>query len=105
MSVVGLVPPVPIDGQLYIDGAFSANLPVFPAQALGAETIFAFDVSRHADWTSTRIRDHMSGFEIIIIMIWQFIAGLFGMTAEEKSMCHWSATYLIRLCTPRTRMS
>ncbi|KAF5698763.1 lysophospholipase NTE1 [Fusarium mundagurra] len=47
MGVPGVFPPFAMQGRgdLLVDGCFSANVPVFPALALGAEVVFAFDVS------------------------------------------------------------
>ena len=45
MSVAGLVPPYCMGGDMLIDGCYISNMPVSPAKALGAKTVFAIDVS------------------------------------------------------------
>lgn len=44
-AIPGFFPPVQINGQLYIDGAVTANLDLDTAVALGARRIVAIDVS------------------------------------------------------------
>lgn len=44
-AIPGFFPPVQIDGQLYVDGAVTANLDLETAVALGARRIVAIDVS------------------------------------------------------------
>ncbi|KAM0296174.1 hypothetical protein ACHAPM_010430 [Fusarium culmorum] len=50
MSIPPIFPPFAVEGEgdILVDGCFSANVPVFPALSLGAEIVLAFDVSNTA---------------------------------------------------------
>ncbi|RFN49168.1 lysophospholipase nte1 [Fusarium flagelliforme] len=47
MSIPPIFPPFAVEGEgdILVDGCFSANVPVFPALSMGAEIVLAFDVS------------------------------------------------------------
>ena len=45
-AVPGLLPPVPIDGHVLIDGGWVAQVPVIPALHAGADLVIAVDVSK-----------------------------------------------------------
>jgi NTE family protein len=45
MSIAGIFPPEELDGLKLIDGGAAANLPVGIAQALGADTVIAVDIT------------------------------------------------------------
>ncbi len=51
-AVPGLLPPVPVDGRLLIDGGWMAKVPVIPALKLGADMVIAVDVSKEIEDTS-----------------------------------------------------
>jgi NTE family protein len=42
-AIPGVLPPVAIDGRLYVDGLASANLPAIPALHMGAGSIVVLD--------------------------------------------------------------
>jgi NTE family protein len=47
-SMPGILPPVRIDDDLYIDGGVANNVPIAPAVAMGATTVYVFDsTARH----------------------------------------------------------
>ena len=48
-AVPGLLPPVPIDGRLLIDGGWISKIPVIPALRLGADMVIAVDVSKEIE--------------------------------------------------------
>lgn len=59
-AIPGVVPPITIDGDTYVDGGVVANLPVLRAAELGAQRILCLDVSvagtaRHAPDTALGI--------------------------------------------------
>ncbi|WP_215402545.1 patatin-like phospholipase family protein [Vibrio gigantis] len=45
MSIPGLLPPYEINGQRYVDGGVTNNMPVLAARTMGADVIIAIDVS------------------------------------------------------------
>jgi NTE family protein len=45
MSVPGFFAPVPLDGQLLVDGGMSNNLPVSVVREMGADIVIAVDIS------------------------------------------------------------
>ena len=47
-AMPGIFPPVPIDGRNYIDGGVANNVPVAPAVAMGATTLYVMDATSHA---------------------------------------------------------
>ena len=51
-AVPGLLPPVPIDGRLLIDGGWINKIPVIPALRLGADVVIGVDVSKEIEDTS-----------------------------------------------------
>jgi NTE family protein len=51
-AVPGLLPPVPIDGRLLIDGGWINKVPVLPALRLGADLVIAVDVSKEIEDTA-----------------------------------------------------
>src|SRR5207249_3019350 len=51
-AVPGLLPPVPLDGRLLIDGGWMSKVPVIPALRLGADLVIAVDVSKEIEDTS-----------------------------------------------------
>lgn len=44
-AVPGLLPPVTIDGQIYVDGGVSANVPIRQALAFGAQSVISLDAT------------------------------------------------------------
>jgi NTE family protein len=51
-AVPGLLPPVPINGRLLIDGGWMCKVPVLPAFRLGASVVVGVDVSKELEDTS-----------------------------------------------------
>src|SRR6266478_7895051 len=51
-AVPGLLPPVPLDGRLLIDGGWMCKVPVLPALRLGASIVLGVDVSKEIEDTS-----------------------------------------------------
>jgi len=51
-AVPGLLPPVPINGRLLIDGGWMCKVPVLPALKLGASVVIGVDVSKEIEDTS-----------------------------------------------------
>lgn len=47
-AMPGIFPPVPIDGRNYVDGGVANNVPIAPAIAMGANTIYVLDATSHA---------------------------------------------------------
>lgn len=47
MTIPGFFPPMEINGQMLVDGAVTANLPIAFARQLGAEFIIAVDIHPH----------------------------------------------------------
>ena len=46
-AMPGIFPPVPIMGRNYIDGGVSNNVPIAPAVAMGAQTVYVMDSTSH----------------------------------------------------------
>lgn len=46
-AMPGVYPPVEIDGHVYVDGGVSNNVPIAPAIALGAKTVYVMDSTSH----------------------------------------------------------
>lgn len=46
-AMPGIFPPVEVDGRLYIDGGVANNVPIAPAAALGATTIYVMNSTSH----------------------------------------------------------
>ena len=67
-AIPGFFPPVNIDGQLYVDGAVTANLDLDTAIALGARHIVAVDVSASVVPTQTRTIGAVIGRSIEIVL-------------------------------------
>ena len=70
LSIPGAFPPMPIDGQLYVDGGTVNNLPVDVMERRGAATIIAIDLTgtavKSVDYdrmpsSSALLRDKMRG--------------------------------------------
>jgi NTE family protein len=55
-ALPGVYPPVLIDGRLYIDGGVSNNVPIAPAIALGATTIYVLDTTARRSTRRALIR-------------------------------------------------
>lgn len=47
-AMPGVYPPVAIDGREYIDGGVSDNVPIAPAVALGARTLYVMNSTSHS---------------------------------------------------------
>lgn len=47
-AMPGAFPPVEIDGRRYIDGGVVNNVPIAPALAMGATTVYALDSTGHS---------------------------------------------------------
>jgi NTE family protein len=61
-AVPGLLPPVPIDGRLLVDGGWTSKVPVIPALRLGANLVIGVDVSKDMEDTS----GYRSGLNIMV---------------------------------------
>ena len=61
-AVPGLLPPVPINGRLLIDGGWINKVPVIPALSMGADMVIAVDVSKEIEDTA----DFKSGLNIMV---------------------------------------
>ncbi len=61
-AVPGLLPPVPWNGRLLIDGGWTCKVPVLPALRLGADLVIGVDVSKEIEDTF----DFRSGLNIMI---------------------------------------
>jgi NTE family protein len=61
-SMPGILPPVRIDDDLYIDGGVANNVPIAPAVAMGATTVYVFDSTarNHARRPLERPIDYMT---------------------------------------------
>ena len=81
MGIPPFAPPISVDGDLLIDGAFTANVPVFAAQSLGAETIFAFDVGYMDPLVDEGSHETISGWG----MLWGRILKKFGWKGPAAS--------------------
>ncbi len=51
-AVPGLLPPVPVDGRLLIDGGWMSKVPVIPALRAGADLVIGVDVSKEIEDTT-----------------------------------------------------
>ncbi|HEX9426148.1 MAG TPA: patatin-like phospholipase family protein [Candidatus Polarisedimenticolia bacterium] len=51
-AVPGLLPPVPWEGRLLIDGGWMSKVPVIPALRLGADMVIGVDVSKEIEDTA-----------------------------------------------------
>jgi NTE family protein len=47
-AMPGIFPPVEVDGRTYIDGGVANNVPIAPAAALGATTIYVMNSTSHS---------------------------------------------------------
>lgn len=47
-AMPGIFPPVEVDGRVYIDGGVANNVPIAPAAALGATTIYVMNSTSHS---------------------------------------------------------
>lgn len=56
-AVPGILPPVPIDGRMCVDGGWVEAVPVSAARVLGADFVIGIDVSR--DISSINYREEM----------------------------------------------
>jgi len=61
-AVPGLLPPVPINGRLLIDGGWMCKVPVLPALRLGASLVIGVDVSKEIEDTTA----FRSGLNIMV---------------------------------------
>jgi NTE family protein len=61
-AVPGLLPPVPWDGRVLIDGGWTSKVPVLPALRLGADLVIGVDVSKEIEDTS----DFRNGLNIMV---------------------------------------
>jgi lysophospholipid hydrolase len=80
MSIPPIFPPFVVEGEgdILVDGCFSANVPVFPALSLGAEIVLAFDVSNTAGAPpSQTLGQSVSGW-------WNFAQMIFPCTSSRK---------------------
>ncbi len=61
-AMPGIFPPVQIDGATYIDGGVANNVPIAPAVAMGATTVFVLDSTarNHARRPLERPIDYMT---------------------------------------------
>lgn len=48
-AVPGILPPVPIDGRVCVDGGWAESVPISAARVLGARFVVAVDVSRDVE--------------------------------------------------------
>ena len=55
-AMPGAFPPVDIDGRRYIDGGVVNNVPIAPAIALGASTVYVLDTTSHTQQSRPLIR-------------------------------------------------
>lgn len=67
MSLSGYLPPLcdPIDGHLLLDGGYVNNLPADIMKVMGAQTIFAVDVSSQDEVCLTNYGDELSGWWLL----------------------------------------
>jgi lysophospholipid hydrolase len=65
MGILPLLPPFPIKGQQYVDGCYMNNVPVSPAQMLGAGIIFAVDITNEPLPDDTSNEQTVSGWAIL----------------------------------------
>ncbi|KAH7006414.1 hypothetical protein EDB82DRAFT_438639 [Fusarium venenatum] len=80
MSIPPIFPPFAVEGEgdILVDGCFSANVPVFPALSLGAEIVLAFDVSNTAGAPPPQtLGQSVSGW-------WNFAQMIFPCTSSRK---------------------
>lgn len=47
-AMPGIFPPIEIEGRLYIDGGVADNVPISPAVAMGAKTLYVMDSTSHS---------------------------------------------------------
>ncbi|MEA2476616.1 MAG: hypothetical protein QOC87_815, partial [Actinomycetota bacterium] len=47
-ALPSVFPPITIDGTVYIDGGVANNVPIAPAVALGAKTLYVMDATSHS---------------------------------------------------------
>lgn len=50
-AMPGVFPPVEINGRMYTDGGVANNVPIGPAVALGAKTLYVMDSTSHSNQT------------------------------------------------------
>lgn len=74
MGVPGVFPPFAMDnhGVLLVDGCFSANVPFFPALALGAEVVFAFDVLEKPAPPAQSLTPSVLGWRLAMQLLFQY---------------------------------
>jgi lysophospholipid hydrolase len=89
MSLLGPLPPLWRDGELLLDGCYSANVPVSGALALKADTIFAVDVGASKDLTSLK----PWGTEL---SQWPMLLKRFFHTAEDPPTQTWITEILMQ---------
>ncbi len=60
-SMPGIYPPVEIDGVSYVDGGVADNVPIAPAVAMGARTIYVMDATSYRQGSRPLARpiDHL----------------------------------------------
>lgn len=71
MAVPGVFPPREIDGQLYIDGGLSSNLPVQSVLDMGADIVIAIDVSNSPSKPGKTMSVAATANQITTIVVWQ----------------------------------
>lgn len=71
MAVPGVFAPRQIDGELYVDGGLSSNLPIQTAKEMGADIIIAIDVSNEPPKPDRSISVASTANQITTIIIWQ----------------------------------
>ena len=47
-AMPGIFPPIEIEGRSYIDGGVADNVPIAPAVAMGAQTLYVMDSTSHS---------------------------------------------------------
>lgn len=60
-AMPSIYPPVEIDGRLYTDGGVCNNVPIAPAVAMGAKTVYVMDSTSHSHQRRPLLRpmDHL----------------------------------------------
>ncbi len=71
MAVPGVFAPREIEGQLYVDGGISSNLPIEMAKKMGADIIIAVDVSDAPIAPQSNISIAGTALQITSIVVWR----------------------------------
>ena len=61
-AIPGFFPPLELNGQVMVDGAWTNSVPVGPVRALGAERVIAVDISREVE----EILEYKRGISLIL---------------------------------------